>query len=90
MTLASALRHASSSSLLAKTGGDTWFFLTANYAFAHALERDTAAVVVKNGGKVLLERSAKRLLEKETLDEKDLTELVGPPTGPPVRAVAAQ
>ena len=36
-----------------KTGGDTWFFLTADYAFGHALERDTAAVVVKNGGKVL-------------------------------------
>ena len=28
-----------------KTGGDTWFFLTADYAFGHALERDTAAVV---------------------------------------------
>jgi branched-chain amino acid transport system substrate-binding protein len=38
---------------IVKTGGDTWFFLTANYAFGHALERDTAAVVVKNGGKVL-------------------------------------
>ena len=36
-----------------KTGGDTWFFLTADYAFGHALERDTAAVVVKSGGKVL-------------------------------------
>ena len=36
-----------------KTGGDTWFFLTADYAFGHALERDTAAVVEKNGGKVL-------------------------------------
>src|SRR5438093_9869477 len=36
-----------------KTGGDTWFFITANYAFGLALERDTAAVVVKNGGKVL-------------------------------------
>jgi branched-chain amino acid transport system substrate-binding protein len=38
---------------LVKTGGDTWFFLTADYAFGHALERDTAAVVEKNGGKVL-------------------------------------
>ena len=37
---------------IVKTGGDTWFFLTADYAFGHALERDTAAVVVKNGGKV--------------------------------------
>jgi branched-chain amino acid transport system substrate-binding protein len=36
-----------------KTGGTTWFFLTADYAFGHALERDTAAVVEKNGGKVL-------------------------------------
>ena len=38
---------------IVKTGGETWFFLTANYAFGLALERDTAAVVVKNGGKVL-------------------------------------
>jgi len=38
---------------LVKTGGDSWFFLTADYAFGHALERDTAAVVEKNGGKVL-------------------------------------
>jgi branched-chain amino acid transport system substrate-binding protein len=36
-----------------KTGGDTWFFLTADYAFGHALERDTSAVVTANGGKVL-------------------------------------
>ncbi|MFZ5510048.1 MAG: ABC transporter substrate-binding protein [Pseudomonadota bacterium] len=36
-----------------KTGGDTWFFITADYAFGHALERDTEGVVVKNGGKVL-------------------------------------
>jgi branched-chain amino acid transport system substrate-binding protein len=38
---------------MVKTGGDTWFFLTADYAFGHALERDTADVVEKNGGKVL-------------------------------------
>jgi branched-chain amino acid transport system substrate-binding protein len=38
---------------IVKTGGNTWFFLTANYAFGLALERDTAAVVTKNGGKVL-------------------------------------
>jgi branched-chain amino acid transport system substrate-binding protein len=38
---------------LVKTGGDTWFFLTADYAFGHALERDTMAAVEKNGGKVL-------------------------------------
>ena len=37
---------------IVKTGGKTWFFLTADYAFGHALERDTAAVVEKNGGKV--------------------------------------
>ena len=36
-----------------KAGGDTWFFLTADYAFGHALERDTAAVVESAGGKVL-------------------------------------
>jgi branched-chain amino acid transport system substrate-binding protein len=38
---------------IVKTGGDSWFFLTADYAFGHALERDTEAVVLKSGGKVL-------------------------------------
>src|SRR5258705_10884361 len=38
---------------IVKTGGDTWFFLTADYAFGHALERDTAAVVEATGGKVV-------------------------------------
>jgi branched-chain amino acid transport system substrate-binding protein len=38
---------------MVKTGGDTWFFITADYAFGHALERDTAAVVEASGGKVL-------------------------------------
>src|SRR4051794_24428277 len=38
---------------MVKNGGDTWFFLTADYAFGHALERDTGEVVEKNGGKVL-------------------------------------
>ncbi|MCW5691916.1 MAG: ABC transporter substrate-binding protein [Pseudolabrys sp.] len=38
---------------IVKTGGDTWFFLTADYAFGHALERDTSAVVKANGGKVV-------------------------------------
>src|SRR5262249_30781722 len=38
---------------MVKTGGDTWFFLTADYAFGLALERDTSAVVTANGGKVL-------------------------------------
>jgi branched-chain amino acid transport system substrate-binding protein len=36
-----------------KSGLDTWFFLTADYAFGQALEKDTANVVTKNGGKVL-------------------------------------
>ncbi|HEY5896754.1 MAG TPA: ABC transporter substrate-binding protein [Burkholderiales bacterium] len=40
-------------SAIVKTGGDTWYFITADYAFGHALERDTAEVVKKNGGKVL-------------------------------------
>src|SRR5437879_3076307 len=38
---------------LVKAGGDTWYFLTADYAFGHALERDTAAVVTRSGGKVI-------------------------------------
>jgi len=38
---------------IVKTGGDTWYFITADYAFGHALERDTKAVVIANGGKVL-------------------------------------
>src|SRR6202521_5216900 len=38
---------------IVKTGGDTWYFITADYAFGLALERDTEAVVLKNGGKVL-------------------------------------
>jgi branched-chain amino acid transport system substrate-binding protein len=38
---------------IVKTGGNTWFFLTADYAFGHALERDTTAAVVAAGGKVL-------------------------------------
>ena len=39
---------------MVKTGGDTWFFLTADYAFGHALERDTARGGREaNGGKVL-------------------------------------
>ncbi len=38
---------------LTKAGGTSWFFLTADYAFGAALERDTSAVVIANGGKVL-------------------------------------
>jgi branched-chain amino acid transport system substrate-binding protein len=40
-------------SAMVKRGGDTWFFLTADYAFGHALERDTSALVTKAGGKVV-------------------------------------
>ena len=38
---------------LTKAGGDSWFFLTADYAFGHALERDTSGVVSASGGKVV-------------------------------------
>ena len=38
---------------MVKSGGDSWFFLTSDYTFGYALERDTAAVVKANGGKVL-------------------------------------
>jgi branched-chain amino acid transport system substrate-binding protein len=38
---------------IVKQGGDTWFFLTSDYAFGYALEHDTEAVVLANGGKVL-------------------------------------
>lgn len=36
-----------------KAGGDSWFFITADYAFGHSLERDTGSVVKHNGGKIL-------------------------------------
>ena len=38
---------------MTKRGGDSWYFLTADYAFGAALERDTTAAVLKAGGKVL-------------------------------------
>jgi branched-chain amino acid transport system substrate-binding protein len=38
---------------LVKEGGDTWFFLTADYAFGYALEKDTSEIVSAAGGKVL-------------------------------------
>ena len=38
---------------LVKAGGDTWFFLTADYAFGHALEKDTSEIVTHAGGKVV-------------------------------------
>jgi branched-chain amino acid transport system substrate-binding protein len=47
-----ALSHATGNALL-KRGADTWFFITADYAFGLALERDAIAVVNEGGGKVL-------------------------------------
>ena len=38
---------------MVKRGGDTWFFLSADYVFGQTLQRDASAVVVKNGGKVV-------------------------------------
>jgi branched-chain amino acid transport system substrate-binding protein len=38
---------------LVKQGGDSWFFITADYAFGHALEKDTSAFVTAAGGKVV-------------------------------------
>ncbi|GJD64158.1 ABC transporter substrate-binding protein [Methylobacterium frigidaeris] len=38
---------------MVRSGGDTWFFITADYAFGKALERDVSEVVERNGGKVL-------------------------------------
>ena len=38
---------------LVKAGGDTWFFMTADYAFGYSLEKDTSDIVKENGGKVL-------------------------------------
>ena len=43
----------STGSALVKAGGDSWYFLTADYAFGAALERDTTAAVTKAGGKIL-------------------------------------
>ncbi len=38
---------------LVAAGGDTWFFITSDYAFGHALERDATAAIKRSGGKVL-------------------------------------
>src|ERR1700760_2775149 len=38
---------------LVKAGGDTWFFMTADYAFGYSLEKDTTDIVAAKGGKVL-------------------------------------
>ncbi|HEY4254549.1 MAG TPA: ABC transporter substrate-binding protein [Roseomonas sp.] len=47
-----ALAHGTGTALVAE-GGDSWFFLTADYAFGHALERDTGGFVAQAGGRVL-------------------------------------
>ena len=47
-----SLAHVTGGAMV-KAGGNSWFFITADYAFGHALERDTAAVVTASGGKVL-------------------------------------
>ena len=47
-----ALAHGTGGAMV-KQGGDTWFFITADYAFGHALERDTSAEVARQGGKVV-------------------------------------
>jgi branched-chain amino acid transport system substrate-binding protein len=47
-----ALAHVTGGAVV-KSGGDTWFFVTADYAFGHALERDTSDVVKAAGGKIL-------------------------------------
>lgn len=47
-----ALANATGSAMV-KKGGNSWYFITADYAFGHALEKDTTAVVTKAGGKVL-------------------------------------
>jgi len=47
-----ALAHGTGAAVT-QHGGDSWFFITADYAFGHALEKDTASVVEESGGKVL-------------------------------------
>jgi branched-chain amino acid transport system substrate-binding protein len=47
-----ALAHGTGTALT-KAGGDTWFFITSDYAFGHALERDTINAVKANGGQIL-------------------------------------
>src|SRR3984957_15699181 len=47
------LAHSTAGALAKTANGDTWFFLTSDYAFGHALERDATAVVLSNSGKVL-------------------------------------
>jgi len=63
-----ALSHGTASAIT-KGGGTSWFFLTADYAFGHAMERDASAVVKANGGTVL---GAVR----HPLDSKDLSSFI--------------
>jgi len=51
---------------LVRGGGDTWFFITADYAFGQALSRDATALVTANGGRVLGEA-------RHPLDTTDLS-----------------
>ena len=48
-----ALAKGTATAIMKQEGGDTWFFLTADYAFGQPLEQDTSAVVKKNGGTVV-------------------------------------
>ena len=48
-----ALAKGTATAVMKQGGGDSWFFLTADYAFGHSLEQDTAAIVKKNNGKVV-------------------------------------
>jgi branched-chain amino acid transport system substrate-binding protein len=47
-----ALAHTAGQALT-RSGGDSWFFITVDYAFGHALERDATRFVTESGGKVL-------------------------------------
>jgi len=48
-----ALAKGTASAIMKRGGGNSWFFLTADYAFGHSLEQDTAAVVKNGGGNVI-------------------------------------
>jgi branched-chain amino acid transport system substrate-binding protein len=48
-----ALAKGTATAIMKQGGGDSWFFLTADYAFGHALEQDTASVVKVGGGSVV-------------------------------------
>lgn len=48
-----ALAKGTATAMMKQGGADSWFFLTTDYAFGHALEQDTSSIVKKNGGKVV-------------------------------------